>query len=119
MSKKQLSCEEQLKKYVNDLQDSLKRWNFINENGCSDPFWCDGVNMNLVRNHCLYYKDNIMRLCTENGLPLPDEFYLPVPPKVEGNFMANRKDSRIKNLTDFNKGFTFKKVKYDPEQLSL
>ena len=41
---------EHLKRFIDE---DLAHWNDIRENGCSDPFWEDGVNMNLVRNHII------------------------------------------------------------------
>ena len=38
-----------------NLDERFQVWNYIAQNGCSDPGWPDGVNMNLVRNHIIYY----------------------------------------------------------------
>ena len=38
-----------------NLDERFRAWNRIAQNGCSDPGWPDGVNMNLVRNHIIYY----------------------------------------------------------------
>ena len=32
-----------------NIDERFRAWNQIAQNGCSDPFWPDGVNMNLVR----------------------------------------------------------------------
>jgi hypothetical protein len=37
-----------------ELQRDIDRWNEIRRNGCNDPFWPDGVNLNLKRNHIIY-----------------------------------------------------------------
>lgn len=37
-----------------ELEKDISRWNDICKNGCSDPFWPDGVNLNLVRNHIIH-----------------------------------------------------------------
>lgn len=44
---------------VAELKSEFDRWAHIKEFGTSDPFWSDGVNLNLVRNHILYYKKMI------------------------------------------------------------
>lgn len=36
------------------ISEEFERWNDIAKNGCSDPGYPDGVNMNLVRNHIIY-----------------------------------------------------------------
>lgn len=33
-----------------EMRQSIQHWKDINQNGCNDPFWTDGTNMNLVRN---------------------------------------------------------------------
>lgn len=40
-----------------------EHWKHINEKGCNDPFWPDGCNLNLARNHILYYRRKIEELC--------------------------------------------------------
>ena len=37
------------------IDERFRAWNQIAQHGCSDPGWPDGVNMNLVRNHIIYY----------------------------------------------------------------
>ncbi len=36
------------------IDEAVARWKYIYENGSNDPFWPDGVNMNLVRNHIIF-----------------------------------------------------------------
>lgn len=47
------------------LIDVHARWAFINEYGCQNPLWPDGVNMNLTRNHILYARRQIVEICEE------------------------------------------------------
>lgn len=51
-----------------DALKELERWNAIRKNGSNDPFWPDGVNLNLVRNHIIYanrrLKNCLPRLCS-------------------------------------------------------
>ena len=35
------------------LDAEYKHWDDLKKNGCSDPAWPDGVNLNLVRNHIM------------------------------------------------------------------
>ena len=42
--------------YAAELEKSYACWDHLKEYGGSDPFWPDGVSMNLVRNHIIYVK---------------------------------------------------------------
>ena len=45
-----------------DALKELERWNAIRKNGSNDPFWPDGVNLNLVRNHIIYANRHLKEL---------------------------------------------------------
>lgn len=78
--------------YAAALDKSFARWDFILENGCSDPFWADGVNMNLVRNHIIFYKQ---KLSEETTLfQLPEAVYRETPPVVDNDYMARADEIR-------------------------
>lgn len=81
--------EQQLNLLCRLIIRERDNWNYINENSCNDPFWPDGCNMNLTRNHIISYKRDIAELCEENGMPLPEEYFLKIPPEVDDNYMAN------------------------------
>ena len=72
--KKIKSPLEQVDSIVSELIGEHKHWEHIRDYGCSDPSWADGTNMNLTRNHIIYYRKQIEALCKENGLPLPAEW---------------------------------------------
>lgn len=78
--------------YAAALENSFARWDFIHEHGCSDPFWADGVNMNLVRNHIMYYKQQLSEEATL--FLLPKAYYREVPPEVDNNYMARPDEIR-------------------------
>lgn len=42
-----------------ELEKAYTRWQDIYENGGSDPFYPDGVGLDLVRSHICYYKRQI------------------------------------------------------------
>lgn len=65
------------------LQDSFQRWDTELYNGGSDPFHSDGDNMNLLRNHIIYFKQQIR----EEG-ELPGIFHRKIPEELPGNFMV-------------------------------
>jgi len=52
--KKSMSTAQEIEAINAELQRDIERWNEISQNGCNDPFWPDGVNMNLKRNHIIY-----------------------------------------------------------------
>nr|DAO59524.1 MAG TPA: hypothetical protein [Caudoviricetes sp.] len=88
---KQKTPEQKLKGLCANIIRERNHWSHINEYGCNDPFWPDGCNMNLTRNHIISYKRDIAELCEENGMPLPEEYFLKIPPEVDDNYMANLK----------------------------
>lgn len=53
MPKREKSIEEQIKEETAMLIDSFLRWEHIRTYGCQDPFYPDGENMNLIRNHII------------------------------------------------------------------
>ena len=72
--------------------------------------------MNLVRNHILYYRVKIEEICKETGMPLPEEYFLPVPPEVPENYMANLKQKeRVKRFRDFGDVLVTRKTKFDDD----
>lgn len=70
----------------NYIRESFARWNHIYQNGAEDPLWEDGVNLELVRNHIIYYK----RKCEEELLPeqYPSEYHTELPLVVDRLYMA-------------------------------
>ena len=68
-----------IEEYAPQIVHEISRWNYILENGCNDPFWPDGCNMNLIRNHIISYKLEIAEYCKATGAELPPEYYLPTP----------------------------------------
>lgn len=71
-----------------DILQNLRRWEEIKDHGCCDPFWSDGVNMNLTRNHIIYDKRRLLELCEALQEPPPEEYYLPLPPEVDNNYLC-------------------------------
>ena len=109
MPKREKSIEEQIKEETAMLIESFLRWEHIRTYGCQDPFYPDGENMNLIRNHIIYGKSKLEELCTD--MPLPAQYYIPTPEKVNADYMAaNGKyyDSRIKKIAGSYPGITTK-----------
>ena len=71
-----------------EMADSFQRWESLMEHGGSDPFYADGTNMNLVRNHIMYYKNRMVEEYGRDYEKYPEIFYREVPPKVNEDYMA-------------------------------
>lgn len=95
---KRRSKSEQISDLARHLECEIRHWQFMKIEGCQDPFWPDGVNMNLTRNHVISYKREIAQLCTETGEPLPQAYYLPTPPKVPDAYMARLDTPRARRV---------------------
>lgn len=73
---------------VAECENSYNRWQDIYENGCSDPFWEDGLNLNIIRNHITYYRNKIKDLCERSLFERPEILLREIPPKVDNKYMA-------------------------------
>ena len=80
------------KKKKEDLAEELEKcfaqWEYLREHGGSDPFYADGSNMNLVRNHILYYKNQMMEQYGTDYEKYPEIFYKELPPEMNRDYMA-------------------------------
>ena len=70
------------------LMSEYSRWKHIFEFGCSDPSWCDGVNINIVRNHILYDKKVVEEVLKDNYIAYPDVYFYPDPVELPNDFIA-------------------------------
>lgn len=75
-----------------ELAKSFGRWEYLREHGGSDPFYADGVNMNLVRGHILYYKQQMVGKYGTDYEKYPEVFYREVPPEVNPDYMARARE---------------------------
>jgi len=116
---KRKTPEQELKELCVEINREIGHWNYINQNGCNDPFWSDGCNMNLTRNHIIYAKRQIAEICEKYGMRLPEEMYLPIPPEVDDYYMNNlNQGERVKRIGNRDR-ITTKRNKYNRDQLSL
>lgn len=77
---------------LEELKKAYAQWESLYKQGGSDPFYPDGVNLNLVRNHILYFKRQI-----EETQPLyknSEAYQRELPPQVEDGYMARAKEIR-------------------------
>lgn len=101
------------------LEKEHEHWKHLLEHGCQDPFWSDGVNMFLTRNHIIYNRKMIEEICEVIHEQLPEVWYEPVPPEVDRNYMATLKPTdadqklRLKRLVSMGGKLTSKKPKVD------
>lgn len=58
-----------LEELVRELERDYARWEQVYMAGSKDPFWPDGVNANLCRNHILCGKKRIRALDLYEGYP--------------------------------------------------
>lgn len=79
--------------YIEELAERFDRWNDVYQNGGHDPTWADGVNLNLIRNHILYYKRALEESMKDDALP--DIYYRATPPEVENEYMARTEEIRL------------------------
>lgn len=80
------TTEQEIEQLRKDIVQELAHWKNLRKYGCQDPFWPDGTNMNLVRNHIIYAKERLKELIPDGNLP--EEYYLPTPPVVDNNYLA-------------------------------
>ena len=101
-----------LDELAKECKQSYERWTEIRQNGCRDPCWTDGVNLNLVRNHIIYYKRQMATLYKEQGVEPPPVLLRELPPRLDPKFMANADEIRrratdimtkIKEMPELNK----------------
>ena len=71
-----------------ELASSFAQWEYLIEHGRSDPFYADGTNMNLVRNHIMYYKNRMVEEYGADYEKYPEIFYRELPPEVKNSYMA-------------------------------
>ena len=83
--------EAQIREEVNR---EFRRWNELAAGGCRDPHWPDGYNMNLVRNHIIYWYSLLReKMSAPVQLSLfaacdPMGGERPIPPKVHDRYMV-------------------------------
>lgn len=107
------TCKVLTSKELGDsILDSYRRWTNIYNNGASDPTWCDGTNMNLVRNHILYGRNQCESILKFEYWKYPDSYFFPLPPKVPENFMAVSRKVRGE-IVDKSPDHDFYKIRFN------
>lgn len=91
MAKKNVETVESL---VAQIKDSFKQWEEIRKHGCNDPFYPDGTNMNLVRNHIHRYQQKLRDLCTSQKLKCPFSAKKKAPRQVSETFYSKGRKNK-------------------------
>lgn len=121
MKQKRKQGKELLDDYIEQCENSYKRWHDVFNNGCFDPTWADGVNLNLVRNHILIAKKNIGKLCKQEELEDPPILLREIPPELDCDYMANAewlREQGIIFLTKMEKDSSFQELQQEIKRLS-
>jgi len=87
---KELTIDEKKAKFEKDLIYSFSQWQNLYENGTCDPTWSDGIALNGLRNHIIFYKGKL-----EEIEYYPEAYYRETPPEVDRNYMAKAEDIRF------------------------
>lgn len=75
------------KEIEQELIKEYAHWEHLRDHGGQDPFWHDGVNMNLTRNHIIYYKQQLEELQY-----FPKVYNREVPPETDRFYMAGAEE---------------------------
>lgn len=78
--------------YAHDLEEEFNCWENLKNYGGRDPFWADRANINLMRNHIIYYKQKIEENYSEKDYPAI--YFRETPPQVDGEYMARADEIR-------------------------
>ncbi len=74
---------------VAQIREDRKRWDEIKAHGTTDPFYEDGVNLNLVRRQIMIKQDELKAFCKEQKLKAcPIEATKKPPPQLSDTYMA-------------------------------
>ena len=85
--KNSMKTPDQKKRSKQLGKEIRKRYEDLRVHGGSDPFWSDGANMNLCRNHVMYFRKQVeTELDPEN---YPEEYFLEIPAEVSVHYMAD------------------------------
>ena len=105
MAKRKLTPAEQLQHHVDECVKRYAHWEAERRDGCVDPNWADGTNLNLVRGHIICAKKKIRHTCEEFGLVIPAIYFRALPPVMPDDFFVTdgknynpQRAKRIKSL---------------------
>ena len=88
-----------LEELVRELEREYARWEQVYMAGSKDPFWPDGVNANLCRDHILCGKRRIRELYPD--AEMPEIYYRPLPQELPAEYMARKEELRSAALRSY------------------
>lgn len=81
--------EQTVEALVEEIKRSVKDWKRTKAHGTTDPFYADGINLNLIRNHVIYFKGLLKEACKAQKIrPCPPESKVKIPRKLSQDYMA-------------------------------
>jgi hypothetical protein len=78
--------------YAEELKREYARWEHYRVFGGRDPFWPDGSNMNIIRNHIIHDRRKIEEHFTPDNYP--EIYYKEIPPEMDNDYMARPDEIR-------------------------
>ena len=72
------------------MKNDYEHWKDVYDNGCNDPSWADGFNLNLIRNHIIYDKIQLQKILTEDELP--EIYFKELPSEVDPDYIAKKEE---------------------------
>ena len=95
------ALEKNMKKidYRAELKEEYARWKRLFCQGGQDPFWPDGVNLNLIRNHITACRAAL----EQEDKTVPEEYGWLLPPEVPPDYMARGKEIWYRGMESYKK----------------
>ena len=104
---------------VKNMESEYERWDFYMNGGGSDPTWSDGCNMNLIRNHIMSYRRQLLEK-SPNEEQLPQIYHKELPPEMPNDFMAMPdviRENAKKSLATYKANETYQWCKKNAERI--
>lgn len=96
-------------------------WEYLREQGGSDPFYDDATNMELTRNHIIYAKRKLEEKYGVDKDKYPEIYFRDLPPEVEKGYIANAaeiRDRAVEVLDSYLADTNFRYLLYNKDFLS-
>lgn len=75
--------------YAEELKNYFDRWEKAYNYGSAEPFWADGMHLNIIRNHIKDIKKKIENeIGFDDRFSYPDIYHKETPPELDNNYMA-------------------------------
>lgn len=94
-----MASKNRQKDLAKELEADFRRWDYLMENGGTDPFYPDGSNLNMVRRQIAIVKEKCEEQLSKEEYP--ELYYRDTPQKVDDNLIVNAdkiKEKAVENL---------------------